>query len=280
MNINNEIKLISFKEADKKKIVTVFNESFYDYVIKLQLSYDDFYTRMEIEGIDYQYSFVAIINGKYVGLIITTINTIDDAEYFRCGALGIIKAYRSKKVAQLLMDTQKKIFKKTKINNFILECVTFNNRALRFYEKENFKIQHELHYFYRHPTKTSQNIENGNFENLKQFIKDNNYYRDYQTNILLKKKLLKIKQIKINNKIIAMGASYEKKLVYLAVNPIYQNQGYGSKILLALNFKNELHVTTSNNPKLHNFLINNNFIKKDFSQYVLSFNPLKLKNLL
>lgn len=271
MEIDTKIELINFNQAEKAKIVEVFNESFSDYVIPLQFNYKDFYKRMENEGINYQYSYVAIKNDKYIGLIVTNINTIGGIEHFRCGVLGVIKDYRLQNVAKLLMEKQKKIFKQINIDEFELECIATNNRALCFYEKENFKIKRELHYFYRPASNIVTDLELGTFENLNKFILENDYYLDYQTKILLSNyKELEIRQITEENKIIGMAACNGNKLAYIAVKHKYQNQGYGSKLLSSLNYSNELQVVTSNDQLIHRFLKKNKFLKKDLFQYVLT----------
>ena len=90
--------------------------------------------------------FIALENGKAIGLIMGTIPGYDKYDYldYKCPKRGIItelivtKKVRSKGIGKALMDSMENYFKQEGCEYVLVDVFAYNDNAIKFYEKEGY----------------------------------------------------------------------------------------------------------------------------------------------
>lgn len=141
-------------EVDIELVYKAFTIGFSDYIMKINISKDGFEKHfLGPEGNDLKHSFIALDDGKPVGLILGGIKKCEGIKTFRCGALCIHPDYRGKGISYKLFELHKEEGLKNNCKQLLLEVIVGNDRAVQFYRKVGYRKIYDLSYF-------SCNVEN------------------------------------------------------------------------------------------------------------------------
>jgi GNAT superfamily N-acetyltransferase len=143
--------MIQYKRCSKVSqdmVYHAFKIGFSDYMIKMELSMEEFIKRFfGPEGNALYNSFIAVEGEKPVGLILGGIKVYEGVKTIRCGTLCIHPEYRGIGVAQALFELYKQEGIDKGCKQLFLEVIVGNDRAIRFYEKVGFEKIYDLKYF-------------------------------------------------------------------------------------------------------------------------------------
>src|SRR5690554_1531318 len=97
------IRYYNCKDIDSDKIYEAFSVGFSDYIVKMDISKEDFFRLFfGTEGNDVNYSFIALDKDKPIGLILGGIKNYEGTKTIRCGALCVDPDYRGKGISHEL----------------------------------------------------------------------------------------------------------------------------------------------------------------------------------
>ena len=119
-----------------------------DKLDRLQHNYREKMAILDLEKVD-NYNgkcFLAIENGKAVGLIMGTIPPYNEYDYldYKCPKRGevteliISSKVRSKGIGSKLMDKMEEYFKSVGCEYIIINVFAYNENAIKFYEKQGY----------------------------------------------------------------------------------------------------------------------------------------------
>ncbi|WP_291562483.1 MULTISPECIES: GNAT family N-acetyltransferase [unclassified Clostridium] len=135
-------------EVDINSVYEAFQIGFSDYIIKINMSKDDFITRfLGPEGNCLEHSFVALDENKAVGVILGGIKVYEGIKTIRCGTLGIHPEYRGKGISNRLFELHKEEGIKNECKQLFLEVIVGNDRAVNFYKKLGYEKIYDLSYY-------------------------------------------------------------------------------------------------------------------------------------
>jgi len=129
----NEVSLLDF--------VNLVNEVFKDY--KLPINWDVYTFKLDARenSLSFEDSFVFYENGDPTGFIVVGIRR----NKARIDAMGVIREKRGTGLASRILEHAIENLKWKSVNTVILEVIEEDERAVRFYQKNGFKVQRKLH---------------------------------------------------------------------------------------------------------------------------------------
>lgn len=134
----------TLEKAGIKDLTKVFNDSFSDYLIPVQLSESQLESKIISDGIQLNLSVGKYENEKLIGFILYGLDESDDNRIAYNAGTGVIPDKRGQKIASQLMDFSLKLFQREKIASIRLEVITNNTRAFNLYHQSGFNIIREL----------------------------------------------------------------------------------------------------------------------------------------
>ena len=126
------------------EIVSVFNQSFADYRIKIQFTESSLKQKIARENISLQYSVGAFDQGKLVGFILNGYDYLDQQRAVYNAGTGVVPSYRGQQLTKQLYDYLLPVFKKGKIDRGLLEVLDSNSTAIHIYLKLGYRINRDL----------------------------------------------------------------------------------------------------------------------------------------
>lgn len=265
-----------------EKVYNAFRIGFSDYIIKLEISKEDFMKRFfGPEGNQLENSFIALDKGNPIGLILGGIKDYEGIRTIRCGTLCVHPDYRGKEISKNLFQLHKRAAADNKCKQMFLEVIVGNDRAIKFYSKLGYEKVYDIKYYsnknineLHEGVDESTDIEEITFDtilNLSEEIKD--IHINWQNDFDYMKKLegLIYYGVYEENKLIgAMSISKNGKIFFIWVNPQYRQKGIGRSFILKavkdLNLKN-MTISFPNNANIECFVKRMNFQKDNISQY-------------
>jgi len=129
----NEVSLLDF--------VSLVNEIFKDY--KLPINWDVYTFKLDAKenSLSFEDSFVFYENGDPTGFIVVGIRR----NKARIDAMGVIREKRGTGLASRILEHAIENLKWKAVNTVILEVIEEDERAVRFYQKNGFKVQRKLY---------------------------------------------------------------------------------------------------------------------------------------
>ncbi len=125
-------------------IVECFNLSFFDYLIPVQLTDEQFKSWFTMSGVDKNLSFGAFYNAQMVGFIFNSCNIYNgDKVVFDVGT-GVVPQHRGNKVFTNLYKFAEQQLKANNIEKYYLEVLQQNDKAIHSYKKQGFNIIREF----------------------------------------------------------------------------------------------------------------------------------------
>lgn len=275
-------------EVTMNDIYKGFSIGFSDYMIKLQLSEEEFEKRFfGPEGNSLELTLVAFDGKVPVAVLLGGIRHWEGIKTIRCGALAVHPDYRGLGISQALMRLHGEDFKENKCHRMSLEVIKGNDRALKFYEKEGYIKTGSLKYYHVEAEKLLSSrseyerdhagMEVGlvkcSWKTLSESRKKRSQHihwqcePSYYEHSALDHHYL----IEHEGKEVGMcSVSEAGRINYLWINPEQRLKGYGSCAIVALIREFQLgkcHMALASNPNMECFAAKLGFVKDALEQY-------------
>lgn len=140
--------MITIDTLDKistNDISTAFSEAFKNY--EVQISKEELLAMLQRRGFVPQLSFGAFDRGKLVSFTLNGIGTYNGIKTAYDTGTGTLEAYRGKGLASMIFKTAVPVLKEAGINQYLLEVLQNNQKAVSVYKNLHFKVIRELNYF-------------------------------------------------------------------------------------------------------------------------------------
>ena len=276
--------MIQYKRCSEVNIDLVyeaFKDGFSDYIIKMEVSKEDFIQRfLGPEGNLLEHSFLALEEGKSVGVILGGIKDYESIKTMRCGTLAVHPNYRGIGVSQKLFELHKEEAIQHGCKQLFLEVIVGNDRAIHFYTKLGYEKVYDLSYYNLNDLTKIMNKDCKDIE-VKQLefptFKDEiqkwlNFHINWQNDIdYIKKTNNLFYGAYVDNDLKgSLCVNKQGKISFIFVDKGYRNIGVGMKLLEVA--REELHLSSlsigfPNNNLLEGFLKKCGFEKNSLAQY-------------
>ena len=125
-------------------LVQLFNASFADYVVKVQMTEEALQEKIQADNIQISLSIGAKVGEQWVGFMLFASEEQEDKMIAYNAATGIVPDYRGMQLPDKMFTAAKALFKEQEIKGCVLEVITSNTRAVKAYERLGFSIQRGL----------------------------------------------------------------------------------------------------------------------------------------
>jgi ribosomal protein S18 acetylase RimI-like enzyme len=122
-----------------------FKEAFKDY--EMQLTRNELYSMLHRRGFAPELSFGAFEKDKLVSFTFNGIGLYNNLKTAYDTGTGTIEKYRGKGLATSIFRYSLPYLKKANIENYLLEVLQHNTKAISIYENLGFEIKREFNYF-------------------------------------------------------------------------------------------------------------------------------------
>lgn len=267
-------------EVNDSFIYQAFQKGFSDYIVKLEMSKEDFLKRFfGPEGNKAETSFIAFDHEEPVGVILGGIKNFETIKTMRCGTLAISPEYRGTGISQRLFELHKDEAIKHGCKQMFLEVIAGNDRAINFYKKLGYEKIYDIVYFtnenltqFKHVS-TECDIRKINLQDFQNGVANWNYHINWQNDIDYLKEISTIHYY----------AAYQNRSVagYLAINPNgnihflmvdknFRGKGIGTQLLKTASTElsfTKMSTGFPNNSLLEGFLKKRAFKRGTLAQY-------------
>ncbi|QWG50668.1 GNAT family N-acetyltransferase [Bacillus mycoides] len=276
--------MIQYKRCSEVSIDLVykaFKDGFSDYIIKLEVSKEDFIKRFfGPEGNSLEHSFLALDGDKSVGVILGGIKVYESIKTMRCGTLAVHPEFRGIGVSQKLFELHKEEATQNKCKQLFLEVIVGNDRAIHFYNKLGYEKVYDLSYYNLNDLTKIMNKDNKKIEvkqlefpTLKVEIqKWLNFHINWQNDIdYIEKTNHTFYGAYVDSDIKGSVCVNEQgKISFIFIDKDYRNIGVGTKLLQVASEElklSSLSIGLPNNNLLEGFLKKSGFEKNSLAQY-------------
>lgn len=137
-----EIKTLGGIHLDE--LLSVFNASFSDYFVPLQLNLEQLKGKLISDKTNLDYSVGAFADNRLVGFILHGYDTIGSKKLLYNGGTGVIPNYKKRGLTKKMYAYILPILKSENINTLVLEVITGNIQAIKSYEQVGYKVTRKL----------------------------------------------------------------------------------------------------------------------------------------
>lgn len=130
----------TLENVEFNKILDCFNQAFQDYYIPFKLSENQLRMRFKLSLVDLSCSFGAFYSDQLVGFIFNSCSEFNNRKVVFDVGTGVIPEHRSKHVLKNLLAFSEPKLKEKGIEEYYLEVLQPNEKAIKIYEKYGFKI--------------------------------------------------------------------------------------------------------------------------------------------
>jgi ribosomal protein S18 acetylase RimI-like enzyme len=121
-----------------------FLKSFADYIIPIQLTEEQFDTKLKREGVDLSFCVGAFRGQEMVGFILTGLGEWQGSPTAYNGGTGVIPAFRGQNLTQKMYEFLRQKLKESGVDTCLLEVIHENESAKRSYQNVGFSIIRSL----------------------------------------------------------------------------------------------------------------------------------------
>jgi len=272
------------EETSKEKIYEAFQKGFSDYMIRFEMTQEEFFSRFfGSDGNEIACSFVAFNGENPIGLVLGGIKKFDGVRTMRCGTLCIDPSHRGQGVSDELFSLHEKNAVDNGCRQLFLEVIKGNDRAVSFYQKKGYIKIYDMKYYTLEKKKLGHAARNNlpkfsiremTYEDLtvfEKYLKDVhlNWQTDFQA--MMKIEGIKYRGIYQEEKLIGASAYRDSgKIFFIWVDPEFRLLSAGTSLLqyIARDVSSEaLYISFSNHMGLSGFVHRNGFMEDDLSQY-------------
>jgi len=269
-------------ESDTDAIYEAFIAGFSDYIIKIDMSKDNFQKHFfGPEGNSHEYSVIAFDDHKPVGLILGGIKVYEGLKTLRCGALCVLPGYRGTEVSHKLFELHREMALENNCSQMILEVIAGNERAINFYRKKGYEKVYDLVY-YSHSNPPGINtdlpygftVQRTDIDALRSFSREIqdihiNWQNDFDyTSYFDEQRYYGV--FKDANMVGGLSIHSAGRVSFLWIDPRFRNKGIGEGLIThavnELNLK-KLTISFPSSASLTGFVKRLGFMKDPIMQY-------------
>ncbi|MDH0659404.1 GNAT family N-acetyltransferase [Empedobacter sp. GD03865] len=137
--MQTNIEIHSLNHVDLEELSALYNLSYQNYYVSINLSTEQFQGKLKMEDINLDYSVGASIDGKLVGFLLYGIRNYNDVKTAYIGGTGVCPEHRGKKITQQMLDFSFPKLKEQQVKNIFLEVNIKNDFAINAYEACGFE---------------------------------------------------------------------------------------------------------------------------------------------
>ena len=243
----------TLEDFPMEDLLDVFNGCFADYILPFKLSLPQLEGKILGEDISLHLSVGSVVDGKIVGFVLHGCRVEDGKKVSYNAGTGVLPNWRGHGLTKKMYDyilPNLGIFGICKIS---LEVITENEAAKHIYRKLGFKVQRILNCYKRNngietkagvePIHELAYFDGAAFELFKDW---KSAWQNSNATIMRNFSKLKIIGISKNEKTVAYAAfnTYNKRLLQLAVDPNFRNQGIGQTLIgfLVKNYGHDISI--------------------------------------
>lgn len=138
------MKIQNLQYCSLSELKEVFNLSFANYFVPLQLTEEQLSKKLKNDGISLEFSVGAFHEDKLVGFIFNGIDLYEGSKMAYNGGTGVIPQFRGQKLPVKMYEYIIPKLKKEGVKSCILEVIDENIPAIKSYEKVGFQKVREL----------------------------------------------------------------------------------------------------------------------------------------
>ena len=237
--------------ADSTSLFECFLAAFSDYEVDLRESREEFEQRLFRDGVRLEISAGAFDNDLMVGFYMNALGEWEGKRTAYDAGTGVIPDYRRQGIAEELFKFMVPFLKEASAEQYLLEVLTENHRAMALYRKLGFVNIRRFAIFRRSeplPAGTDQSIRRVDRPEWELFKTFWDGHPSWQNSIDDVERVANERVIVcayVDEKCVGYGVAFKPwaSLMQLAVAPAYRRKGIGSKILSVL--QHEVSATKS-----------------------------------
>jgi ribosomal protein S18 acetylase RimI-like enzyme len=241
-------RLLSSDDSDS--LFECFLAAFSDYEVDMRMSRAQFEQRLARDGVRFDVSIGAFDEGEMVGFYMNALGEWQGKQTTYDAGTGVIPAYRRQGVAEELFARVVPRFKEIGVEQYLLEVLSGNERAVALYRKLGFVDERRLAVLRTsEPGKPVADpsihaVQKPDWELFKSFWDG---YPSWQNSIDAVERVTNESAVVcayVDGKCVGYGVLFKPagSLMQLAVAHEYRRQGIGTRILAALQQENSLQV--------------------------------------
>jgi len=135
----------SLENTEFETLFAAFNEAFIDY--ELQINRQELKVMLARRGFVPELSFGAFDNNKLVSFTLNGIGLFEGIKTAYDTGTGTLKEYRGKGLASRIFSFSIPVLQQAGINQYVLEVLQHNTKAVSVYQKLGFTVRREFNYF-------------------------------------------------------------------------------------------------------------------------------------
>jgi ribosomal protein S18 acetylase RimI-like enzyme len=240
----------NLKNISTNSLLHTFNESFSDYLVKMQLTKAQLERKLMADSIDYKLSAGVYEEGKLVGFVLHGINHVGHEKIAYNAGTGVIPAKRGHNFTKEMYQFILPLLKKEGVTKCILEVLEKNYPALKAYKAIGYQFKRELVCFKGIPKIAGINGKTMDIREIRQMdwqaaMEFWDWIPSWQNSITALQNLgehNKLTGIYLKNKLVAY-VSYNpinNRIAQFAVDKSYRHMGYGKAL-----FQHVFHVNNT-----------------------------------
>jgi ribosomal protein S18 acetylase RimI-like enzyme len=139
--------MLRFKQVSEltfDEMVALHNRGFEGYFVEINMTVEQFVTRMGTEGLSPRLSVVALWDGQPVGFVMSGTRQIGDQLVAWNGGTGVIPEFRKQGIGEEMMRHTIDLYIQEGVNLAILEAISQNEPAIGLYKKLGYEITDTL----------------------------------------------------------------------------------------------------------------------------------------
>ena len=147
MHVGNQTSLreCRFLSVDKfDSLYETFTAAFADYVIPFALTEEQFRNHINLNAVDLDRTAGCFDGDRLVGFSLNGFGDWKGKSTVYDAGTGVIPEYRRQGLSESMFEMMFPVFEKQGIEQFLLEVITTNTKAVRLYEKLGFTVSREL----------------------------------------------------------------------------------------------------------------------------------------
>jgi len=148
----------SLAVSDPETIFRAFEKAFADY--EVQINRQQFMAMIKRRGFDPGLSFAAFENGEIVSFTLNGKGMFKGISTAYDTGTGTLPAHRGKGLATKIFEHSIPFLKENKIEQYLLEVLQHNTKAVSVYRKLGFEVTREFHYFVQENSEINAEIKN------------------------------------------------------------------------------------------------------------------------
>ncbi|WP_314061949.1 GNAT family N-acetyltransferase [uncultured Vagococcus sp.] len=137
---------VSFNQVPIKEAVALWNQSFSDYLIPIDLSEEALVNRLSELQLSPVHSLIAKLEGQQAGIMLYGHHLINGEETAWIGGMGVHPDYRRNGVAKRLIQEAIRTSKDLGVSRLLLEVIKGNDRAEALYRQLGFQEVNQVSY--------------------------------------------------------------------------------------------------------------------------------------